>query len=198
MTFRDETSERSGSGFARFAKRGFAEAFVFSGRLSKRDYWLYLGFWLLFAFAVSLPLGVIDSMTRVEGVTGITWPTLTIGAYSKDLPSAVVALLTLSVSLSLLARRLHDRNHSGWWGLVYYLAPVVGAMLSLAATDGPAALWGAILAGERLSFTPDGTALSLLAMAVAACLVLFCFVQTVLPGTRGPNRFGPPPREVRG
>lgn len=80
------------------AMRNYA---VFTGRVSRRDYWFFVLTLALFAFAAA----VLDSLF------GTTTPNggLFVGA---------VFVVHLMPQLAVLARRLHDVGWSGWWLLV--------------------------------------------------------------------------------
>lgn len=83
----------------------------FKGRISRSQYWLhfYLPFILLYLVAIFVDVIV--------------------GTYSKSdsigLFSGVLALLSIWPSLAIGAKRCHDRDHSGWW-LLLYLIPIIG------------------------------------------------------------------------
>lgn len=94
------------------------------------------------------------------------------------LPSAAGNGLSILVSLAFIlpnigvtARRLHDRNLSGWWQLV----PIVPTILLLA-----------------MIFTMSLTEAALILLSLLAVAVWF-LMMLILPGTSGPNRFGPDP-----
>jgi uncharacterized membrane protein YhaH (DUF805 family) len=82
---------------------------------------------------------------------------------------AIVAFLAVSV------RRLHDRNKSGWWVLIYFLLPhvlgAIGVALQLP-TPITSALLGASFIIQILALVDLG----------------------ILAGTTGDNRYGPDPR----
>ena len=86
--------------------------------------------------------------------------------------SLVLSLALFVPSIAVGVRRLHDTNRSGWWllsplpGYAVFVAGIATAELPVVAIGGFAAL-----------------ALSL------ALLIFMC-----LPGTEGPNRFGPDPK----
>ena len=83
--------------------------FGFSGRINRAKYWLtfviYLiavsAFFVLFSLAFSFP-------TDVLGVFLIVC-----------VPSIPIIISTIAVAI----KRLHDRDKSGWWFLVFYVLP---------------------------------------------------------------------------
>jgi uncharacterized membrane protein YhaH (DUF805 family) len=110
----------------------------------------------------------------------------------------VISIAQLIVNLGLLiptlavsVRRLHDTDRSGWW----LLAPLAGL---------PVFLIG--LAGTGISvLQPGGTPNfggMFAILAIGGLLTLgfgiMVFVFTCLDGTRGPNRFGPDPKDPNG
>jgi uncharacterized membrane protein YhaH (DUF805 family) len=90
----------------------------------------------------------------------------------------MLALLALPVWVSGLAvgiKRLHDRDKSGWWILLFYFGPQVLNGLATAAGE-----------NEQI--------LSLLLSTAGFALTIWAFVELgCLRGTLGPNRFGPDP-----
>lgn len=83
----------------------------------------------------------------------------------------VVSLLLFPANLGVTVRRFHDRNLSGWWLLLPFLLLL---------------LWF-LSGGYAAAANPVSSAVSL---AMGICyLVILC-----LPGTPGPNRYGPPPQ----
>jgi uncharacterized membrane protein YhaH (DUF805 family) len=130
--------------------------FSFSGRLNRTMWWLVgvavyfvfmVGFWVALglAFAGAGAAAVIGGVAAVFG--------------------------TLWVGLAVGAKRLHDRDKSAWWLLLFFVAPA-----SLHAAGRHAAAGGRVL--------------SLMGTAIA----LWAFLELgFLRGTVGPNRYGPDP-----
>lgn len=117
------------------APMGFFEAIAscfnkyvqFSGRASRSEYWYFQLFTSLCFFLVFLVAGV------------------SMGAGSESAAGgAIILVLSLAFmlpSLSVLVRRLHDTDRSGWWYWIS-LVPLVGPIvllvfLCLAPTPGP-------------------------------------------------------------
>lgn len=93
--------------------------------------------------------------------------------------SAAFAVLTIVPSFAVTARRLHDSNRRAWW-IMAPIAFFAGAFLALALSI--LAGWGGIALGIVLILSPF--------VGLLALFVLLC-----LQGSRGPNRFGPDPRD---
>jgi len=90
----------------------------FNGRSDRPEYWWFT----LYAIIVFGLLSLVDNY-----VLGFTfWSMLEPFGELKE--AGVLVLLftlgTLVQSISLTARRLHDRGHSGWWQLLF-IVPVL-------------------------------------------------------------------------
>lgn len=84
----------------------------FSGRARRKEYWMFILF-ILFNLLVSIGLMIVDSVTGTfDAASG--WGLL----------SGIYTLAVLIPSLAVSARRLHDRDKSGWW-LSLLLIPLV-------------------------------------------------------------------------
>lgn len=78
----------------------------FSGRATRKEYWMFILFYLIFYVV----LGVID------GILG-------------TMILALIFSLVLAIpSISLGARRLHDTGRSGWWQLIT-IVPLIGIIV---------------------------------------------------------------------
>jgi uncharacterized membrane protein YhaH (DUF805 family) len=127
--------------------------FGFSGRLNRAKYWLVV--------VVNLVVLIVLGVAGYVADTSLIWGIL------------VLAVLVLAVSgLAIGVKRLHDREKSAWWLLLFYLGPSV-----LSAVGGLFGDAGAILFG-----------LASLALSIWTLVELGC-----LRGTDGPNRYGPDP-----
>lgn len=120
--------------FGDAVRSGFSKYVTFSGRASRSEYW----WWALFIFAGQIILTFADSTL---------WGTVTTtdGGFSAQTSTPILTgifiLGTLLPSISVLVRRLHDKNRSGWWYWII-LVPLVGIILLLywfvtKGTDGP-------------------------------------------------------------
>ena len=85
----------------------------FQGRLNRKPYWL--GTIALLSLVV---IGVFGVMFLAGGGGGIA----AIG---------VIYLLLLWPTLAIGVKRLHDRNKSAWWLVVFYVAPTLGRIEKL-------------------------------------------------------------------
>ena len=88
---------------------------VFSGRARRKEYWMFVLFYVIFAVI----------LTIIDVVTGLYSKTYNIG-----LLTTIYGLAMLVPTLAVSVRRLHDTNHSGWWYLIG-LVPLAGAIILL-------------------------------------------------------------------
>ena len=135
--------------------------FSFRGRTSRLNYWrVWLGMnlaiaalWVVFIF-IAMGAGEIAMVPLV----------------------LVVPLMVVSAAVSV--RRLHDRNKSAWWLLVFWVGPLAGLVVAQVLT-------------ER---TGEGGPAAELALWASLASQLWALVELgFLRGSPQANRFGPPP-----
>jgi uncharacterized membrane protein YhaH (DUF805 family) len=140
---------------------GVLKYLSFRGRANRQRYWLT-------ALAIA---GLMFASAIVAVVLQIV-----------PLLSVIVLPVWLALVVAIFAnatRRLHDRNRSGWWLLLFYVLPTILSIpLQLAQDSAPEGLQGlaALLALVGLPFSIWG-------------LVELGFLKGVV----GPNRFGEDP-----
>ena len=138
----------------------------FRGRIRRRDFW------------AGLLLLLLIEAVLILGFSGLMRPT---GATPIEEATGVFALaMLLWVSAALIAKRLHDRDKSALWyplfglapALCYHLGVVYSSNISNVLSPAQQAFW--LLGG---------------------ILWVWAIVELgFLPGTKGPNRYGPDPR----
>ena len=99
-------------------KEFFSKYATFSGRTSRKTYWLTVLGLFLVAFVIGFVAGFVSVFLKMDPEV-----------FSKNL-SLVLELIVLIPSIALDARRLHDINKSGWWQLIA-LVPFVGSIILL-------------------------------------------------------------------
>ncbi|MEA1071423.1 DUF805 domain-containing protein [Sphingomonas sp. LY160] len=146
-----------------WATRPLKKYATFSGRAPRAEYWWFY----LLSIILYLVATVIDSLLGLS----------IIGPYGPV--TLLVAVGLLIPYLAATVRRLHDRDHTGWWVLVPFLPYAV--VIALVGQAG----------GDLTSSTSVGAVGILTLVAGIAGIALFIFL--VLPGTKGPNRYGEDP-----
>jgi uncharacterized membrane protein YhaH (DUF805 family) len=180
--------ELSPIGWALRPLKRYAE---FSGRSSRAElWWFVLGFFVFWIAAVILLFGVLAGLgashgapsAGIVGAFGIIWLLFVIGSLALLVPW-----------LAVQVRRLHDTNRSGWWLGGFYLLYLVYAVLMGSVMVG-------MLASMKAGNTPPDPAAFGAGFGVVGLIGLLQFVYMIvlivfycLPGTAGPNRFGPDP-----
>jgi uncharacterized membrane protein YhaH (DUF805 family) len=142
--------------------------FSFKGRINRGKYWLaaliYIAVWTTFIACSLVWLGGLnfDNLLSFAGAGLMIW-----------LIGFILLIAGTWSGLAVGVKRLHDRDKSGWWILLFWL--------------GPSFLGGS---NSAMSDFSVGLILSLAAMAI----VIWAFVELgCLPGTPGPNQYGPDP-----
>ncbi|MCE2517435.1 MAG: DUF805 domain-containing protein [Alphaproteobacteria bacterium] len=86
--------------------------FQISGRARRKEYWLFVLLVLILSFVTLF----IDSMLIGSGIA------------SYEYASIIVNLLLIIPSFTVLIRRLHDIERSGWW-ILLLLIPFLGVIV---------------------------------------------------------------------
>lgn len=103
--------------------------FTFSGRASRSEYWWFqLFFWLILAalFALFFLLGGPNS---IEGGQMTTFSIVFL------ILAGLLVLYLYVATITVIVRRFHDKNLSGWWVLALFIGgsvPYIGIVASLA------------------------------------------------------------------
>lgn len=133
--------------------------FGFEGRIRRRDFWIY-----------SILVGLCSQCLAAVAVLGFE--------LSREDQSLALGLefLTLWPTLAITIKRLHDRDKSGWWCLLFYVGPSI--------------------LGEFLGRTEFDWAWSLLIGVLILVPAIWGIVELgfrdSMPGT---NRYGPSPKK---
>jgi uncharacterized membrane protein YhaH (DUF805 family) len=111
------------------------------------------------------------------GVGGVILVTVLTDSTAAAWTYAIVVCTPIGWSSIVLGiKRLHDRNKSGWWVLLFYLAPNVLDNLASSA--------------ERYG----NSTVQIVAVVIGLVIGIWGFVELVcLRGTTGPNQYGPDP-----
>jgi uncharacterized membrane protein YhaH (DUF805 family) len=133
--------------------------FSFQGRLNRKPYWLTnIAVGIGAVVLVALALVMLGEREFAE-------------AFATMALIGILYIPLFWVSLALGAKRLHDRNKSAWWLVLFYVAPGVASGI-----------------GDQMEYL--GFVLHLVAFAIT----VWAFVEIgCLRGTVGPNQYGPDP-----
>jgi uncharacterized membrane protein YhaH (DUF805 family) len=150
--------------------------FSFEGRINRAKFWLaslmmaaiYMVTNFMIMFAIGLDQPLTTALALVTMIAGI-WPIF-----------------------ALYVKRLHDRDKSAWWLLVFFAAPLVIDTAFQAWSGTLTWPWQAppIENFKQMVFGPAWW----ISWAAQAGIALWAFVELgCLRGTEGPNQFGPDP-----
>jgi uncharacterized membrane protein YhaH (DUF805 family) len=137
--------------------------FKFSGRINRGKYWLAV----LFYFGFYVVLAVLGYVTD-----------------QSPIYQAINGMLNIVIFISSLAvgvKRLHDRNKSGWYLVLFYIVPGILVTTGIAI--------GTLMEDSMVIASVLG--LAAFAIGVWAFVEMGC-----LRGTIGPNQYGPDPLAV--
>jgi len=177
--------------------------FGFSGRINRAKIWLFVLIVLIFHIvAVAVVVGTLGPQNIANVImqkAPITTLTANNAARSVGAIIGLLHIVLIVAGLAVVTKRLHDRNKSAWWLLVFYALPFAlnlprtmillhaladGTLFKIARHGGVEALGGPVV-----------TLLSGAATLIAiwAFVELYCF-----RGTVGDNRYGADPLAGRG
>ena len=144
--------------------------FGFDGRINRAKCWraMLLNSVCLLIFILIVPLNLGGSFGNADPKWGAP---LLIALLLGTLGPAIIISTWCFAAIAI--KRLHDRDRSGWWMVVFFIVPPLLDKL-WDWLDSPTAAFFASLLGALLS--------------VWAFVEIFC-----LRGTRGPNLFGSDP-----
>lgn len=152
------------SEYPRIALRVIRSTFRFSGRSTRTEFGIYYLAAVLFVVLFSF-----------------TWA-LAPGVEYRPLIIKIVEWAIMLPLPALFVRRMHDQDRTGWWALIPLTVAAYNITAEVIANrEGIAAR----IAFEQATWFWDWIALP----PFLVFIVLF-----LLPGTQGPNRYGPDPR----
>jgi uncharacterized membrane protein YhaH (DUF805 family) len=134
--------------------------FGFSGRINRAKFWIAVLVYAIVTIIVGVVSYLADESTAVQAIGGI------------------VNLVVFISGLAVGVKRLHDRDKSGWYLLLFYIVPSVLVGIALAMT----------------MTMEDATVVAGILDLIAFAISIWAFVELgCLRGTVGMNRFGPDP-----
>ena len=159
--------------------------FGFGGRINRARFWLAVVLWIVF-WAIAVPICVLAAFMILglhlpdSSLPGDELVTRYIRMAFDYLFLLIIIIAFFIVSwISAFAvgiKRLHDRDKSGWWILLFYLAP-------------------SVLSGIA-NTSEQPTAAVVLGLASFVISVWGLVELGFLRGTAGPNQYGPDPLQT--
>jgi len=134
--------------------------FQFDGRVNRVKFWIAA---LIFA-AINVVLAILGYVMDQS----VVFQAL----------NSMLGIVILISSIAVGVKRLHDRNKSGWYLLLFYLVPSILVVIG-------------VLIG---AFVEDSTIIDTVLGLLAFAIGVWAFVEMgCLRGTVGVNRYGPDP-----
>ena len=134
--------------------------FKFDGRVNRAKFWIAV---LIFA-AINVVLAIVGYVMDQS----VVFQAL----------NSMLGIVILISSIAVGVKRLHDRNKSGWYLLLFYLVPSVLVVIG-------------VLIG---AFVEDSTIIATVLGLLAFAIGVWAFVEMgCLRGTIGVNQYGPDP-----
>lgn len=161
-------------------KSYFANTFNFTGRISRKDYWLTVLFLIIFSLVVGIIAGIILAVFIILS-----------GSYETK-EYLILSLIMFPVILpcfALQVRRLHDINWSGLLvgaSFLYYIFET-GYQLASGKIKDPFYF--------PQSFDGNYSFVAVLELLILS-LNVFLFLLTLLKGTDGANKYGEVPTPI--
>jgi uncharacterized membrane protein YhaH (DUF805 family) len=134
--------------------------FKFDGRVNRAKFWIAV---LIFA-AINVVLAILGYVTDQS----VVFQAL----------NSMLGIVILISSIAVGVKRLHDRNKSGWYLLLFYLVPSILVVIG-------------VLIG---AFVEDSTIIATVLGLLAFAIGVWAFIEMgCLRGTIGVNQYGPDP-----
>jgi uncharacterized membrane protein YhaH (DUF805 family) len=165
----------------------FHYLFSFQGRINRAKLWAFILVGIAWEIIVVVIACFGFNLSALSVQAGQHPDPAALFAGQKALIAGIaIAVLVVAyfwAGLAVAVKRLHDREKSAAWLLVFWVLPLVLEIVGFA-------LSGVGALTNHASMTPLSTALFLGALAI----VIWAFVELYcLRGTSGENRFGPDP-----
>ena len=164
--------------------------FGFSGRINRAKMWLYFLLWLItvgvavYAVLAAVGFGHLIAIGQHKEEAAAVFANPALMTTFRVLGLLYIVLFW--IELAVKSKRLHDRNKSAWWLLVFVALPSALGIARLFFMFAAMHAHGSLGAGQD----PVGTLLggASLLIQLWAFVELYCF-----SGTTGENRYGPDP-----
>jgi uncharacterized membrane protein YhaH (DUF805 family) len=175
--------------------------FGFYGRINRAKQWALLlvalayDFILVIAFAVTISFGAVSALVEKQEPIRALLATPQAQAFGVFFVLSYFVLMYIFIAVT--AKRLHDRNKSAWWLLVFFALPFVLNIPSMLLMVDVIKHFDSYLKSVQHGGPPPrppSSPLATIGNGAATIISLWAFVELYcLPGTIGNNRFGSDP-----
>jgi uncharacterized membrane protein YhaH (DUF805 family) len=180
----------------------FHYLFGFSGRINRAKQWAVLlvalvhGIIIAFLFSFTVGFAVFaDIFQRKATVIAVaTSPQM----HLFIIFFGILYTIGLYIGVAVATKRLHDRDKSAWWLLVFIVLPLVLNIPALLYLPHQLAFVGQVMRAAQENLPPPAQPLEpplvVISRGAATIISLWAFVELyILRGTVGDNRYGPDP-----
>lgn len=154
--------------------------FSFSGRIRRVDYWAFIIPIVIISVALLFLISLALGIDWIDLPTYLTPGKLSHSRIGEKLNAAFIfiGLIVLWPETAITVKRLHDRNKTGWWTLLFTIMPMVIPIYQHYGTD-------PFNGSEPLRRSVD----VFTSLVSLWALIEFGFLR----GTKGENQYGPDP-----
>lgn len=176
--------------------------FSFRGRINRAKQWavllVSLAHWILLVIAFSVTIGSGAVIAVAQDKTSVAEFLASPQVRQFEIVFCVLLVLGFYIGLAVAIKRLHDRNKSAWWVLVFFILPLVFQIPVLMYLPVMFHFMAEAITAAQHHLPPPHQPyqppLMILSRGVASILSLWAFVELYcLRGTVGDNRYGPDP-----
>lgn len=161
----------------------FKNYFNFTGRASRSEYWWFILAFAIVYFVISTIETVFIFATLLDDIYDdpYSYSTSDILKDSFLMPSSLFYLAMIIGLLSLAARRLQDRGHSGWWQLANIIPGILFLIPYFAILDS-IITGGSFVPGQAIAATIFG----IISFGTGVTMIVFL----CLPPKEDENKWG--------
>ena len=147
------------------------KTFVFTGRATPKEWW---GFYLAALFLLAIVTAILSLLYLVTLHLSINIPALVIAKNNPWITLGIINYILIAPIISITFRRIQDTNISAWPLVIIFTTALIFFAIKLPLK------------------TPLGL---ILWTTIAAGYIYYIFYRLCIPGTKGPNKYGPPSKE---
>ena len=150
----------------------------FKGRIPRKTFW-FAGLGAAIVY-YAMVIAVFPGLLTARPSREVLGPVGGIRLYLVIL-LILLSWIVLYAWIALIAKRLHDRNKSGWWQLPFWFPVMLGMFFKQVARP-------SVMSAELLS------AITFVGLIMSLCTAMWFFIELgFLRGTAAPNKYGPDP-----
>ncbi len=174
--------------------------FGFSGRINRAKQWAILLVGFVFEILLMVLFFLVVGFSAVAAAPSFPAFVGLPQFHTFVLLACALYIVMLYISVAVMTKRLHDRDKSAWWLLVFMVLPIIFGipryieMFAIFSHFSEFIKYAQQNPQQPFAESP----LAILGGGASAIISLWAFVELFcLPGTAGDNRYGPDPLAAR-